>query len=73
MTRRVFTEPYRRLLEDGRADGTLAPADAEEAADALFYLVGLSYRHLRVGRLPLGSGEGFAGGDRHRDVGVVAP
>jgi len=49
LTRGAFTDPYRRLLEDGAADGTLAPSDAAETATVLFNLVGLTYRHLRMG------------------------
>lgn len=49
LTREAFTDPYRRLLEDGMADGTLAPTDAGEMATVLFNLVGLTYRHLRMG------------------------
>lgn len=49
LTRGAFTDPYRRLLEDGMADGTLASADADEMATVLFNLVGLTYRHLRMG------------------------
>ena len=49
LTKAVFTEPVRRLLEDGQADGTLAGADPEETATVLFNLVGHTYRHLRSG------------------------
>jgi AcrR family transcriptional regulator len=49
LTRDVFTEPVRRLLEDGVADGSLAVEDPEETATVLFNLVGHTYRHLRTG------------------------
>jgi AcrR family transcriptional regulator len=49
MTRGAFTGAYRRLLEDGAADGTLPAGDAGETASVLFNLVGLTYRHLRLG------------------------
>ena len=49
LTREVFTEPVRRLLEDGVADGSLTVEDPEETATVLFNLVGHTYRHLRVG------------------------
>jgi AcrR family transcriptional regulator len=49
LTKEVFTEPVRRLLEDGVADGSLAVEDPEETATVLFNLVGHTYRHLRSG------------------------
>lgn len=49
LTRPGFTEPIRRLLEDGAADGSLAVADADETATLLLNLVGWTYRHLRRG------------------------
>src|SRR4051794_15623066 len=49
LTRGVFTEPVRRLLEDGVADGSLAVDDPQETATVLFNLVGHTYRHLRTG------------------------
>ncbi len=49
LTRKAFVEPLERLLLDGAADGSLAPADPEEAATVLFNTVGHSYRHLRAG------------------------
>ena len=49
LTRQVFTEPVRRLLADGQADGSLAVEDPEETATVLFNLVGHTYRHLRSG------------------------
>jgi AcrR family transcriptional regulator len=49
LTKQVFTEPVRRLLADGAADGSLAVDDPEETATVLFNLVGHTYRHLRSG------------------------
>jgi AcrR family transcriptional regulator len=49
LTRDVFTEPVRRLLSDGAADGSLAVDDPAETATVLFNLVGHTYRHLRSG------------------------
>jgi AcrR family transcriptional regulator len=49
LTRRAFTEPIRRLLQDGAADGTLADEDPEETATLLLNLVSWTYRHLRRG------------------------
>jgi AcrR family transcriptional regulator len=49
LTRDAFVAPYRRLLTDGAADGTLAVTDAEETATVLINLVGHTYRHLRQG------------------------
>jgi AcrR family transcriptional regulator len=49
LSRPGFTEPIRRLLEDGAADGTLAADDAEEVATVLVNLVAWTYRHLRRG------------------------
>jgi AcrR family transcriptional regulator len=49
LTKRVFTEPVRRLLADGVADGSLDVDDPEETATVLFNLVGHTYRHLRTG------------------------
>jgi AcrR family transcriptional regulator len=49
LTKQVFTEPVRRLLADGQADGSLAVEDPEETATVLFNLVGHTYRHLRSG------------------------
>jgi len=47
LTRDAFVAPYRRLLTDGAADGTLAVADPEETATVLINLVTHTYRHLR--------------------------
>jgi AcrR family transcriptional regulator len=49
LTKAVFTEPVRRLLADGAADGSLRAPDPEETATVLFNLVGHTYRHLRIG------------------------
>src|SRR5215207_7287777 len=49
LTRPGFTEPIRRLLEDGAADGSLVVPDADETATLLLNLVGWTYRHLRRG------------------------
>jgi AcrR family transcriptional regulator len=49
LTRPGFTEPIRRLLEDGVADGSLVAPDPEESATLLLNLVGWTYRHLRRG------------------------
>jgi AcrR family transcriptional regulator len=49
LTRPAFTEPIRRLLQDGAADGSLVAADPEETATLLLNLVSWTYRHLRRG------------------------
>ena len=49
LSRPGFTEPIRRLLEDGAADGSLVAADPDETATLLLNLVGWTYRHLRRG------------------------
>lgn len=49
LTRESFTAPYRRLLLDGAADGSLKSVDAVETATVLMNLVGHTYRHLRQG------------------------
>jgi AcrR family transcriptional regulator len=49
LSRPAFTEPIRRLLEDGAADGTLAVDDPDETATVVVNLVGWTYRHLRRG------------------------
>jgi AcrR family transcriptional regulator len=49
LTRQAFTEPIRRLLQDGVADGSLAAQDPEETATLLLNLVSWTYRHLRRG------------------------
>jgi len=49
LTRDVFVEPLRRLLQDGAADGSLREVDEAETATVLLNLVGFTYRHLRLG------------------------
>jgi AcrR family transcriptional regulator len=49
LSRPAFTEPIRRLLQDGAADGSLVVGDPEETATLLLNLVGWTYRHLRRG------------------------
>jgi AcrR family transcriptional regulator len=49
LSRPAFTEPIRRLLQDGAADGSLAAEDPEETATLLLNLVSWTYRHLRRG------------------------
>ena len=48
-SRPAFTEPIRRLLEDGAADGSLVVGDPDETATLLLNLVSWTYRHLRRG------------------------
>jgi AcrR family transcriptional regulator len=47
LTRPAFTEPIRRLLEDGAADGSLVAGDPDETATLVINLVSWTYRHLR--------------------------
>jgi AcrR family transcriptional regulator len=49
LTRPAFTEPIRRLLEDGVADGSLVADDPDETATLLLNLMSWTYRHLRRG------------------------
>jgi AcrR family transcriptional regulator len=50
LTRGEFTAPFRRLLEDGTVDGSLAPpGDLAELATVLYNQVCWTYRHLRTG------------------------
>src|SRR4051794_29589579 len=49
LTRPEFTEPIRRLLEDGAADGSLVADDPDETATLMLNLVSWTYRHLRRG------------------------
>src|SRR6266540_3222543 len=49
LTRPAFTEPIRRLLQDGAADGSLVADDPDETATLLLNLVSWTYRHLRRG------------------------
>jgi AcrR family transcriptional regulator len=44
-----FTEPIRRLLQDGAADGSLIADDLDETATLVLNLVSWTYRHLRRG------------------------
>ncbi len=49
LTRESFTAPYRRLLIDGAADGSLRATDPDEMATVLINLVTHTYGHLRRG------------------------
>jgi AcrR family transcriptional regulator len=50
LTRPEFTDPLRRLLRDGAADGSLrAVDDPDETATVLYNMVGWTYQHLRRG------------------------
>jgi AcrR family transcriptional regulator len=49
LSRPSFTEPIRRLLQDGVADGSLVAEDPDESATLLLNIVSWSYRHLRRG------------------------
>ncbi|MEA2341184.1 MAG: hypothetical protein QOG11_1261 [Solirubrobacteraceae bacterium] len=49
LTRPVFAGALRRLLEDGRHDGSMAVADPEETATLVFNAVVHTYRHMRAG------------------------
>src|SRR6476646_4198435 len=49
LSRPGFTEPIRRLLEDGAADGTLRSVFTDAAATVVVNLVAWTYRHLRRG------------------------
>ena len=49
LTRPSFTAPYRRLLVDGAADGSLRATDPDEMATLLINLVTHTYGHLRRG------------------------
>jgi len=49
LTRESFTAPYRRLLVDGAADGSLRATDPDEMATVLINLVTHTYGHLRRG------------------------
>lgn len=65
LTRDSFTAPYRRLLLDGAADGSLRAVDAGETATVLMNLVGHTYRHLR-------RGHGWSAGRARRAVCAIA-
>lgn len=47
LTRDAFTAPYKRILLDGAADGTLRETDVEETATVLLNLISHTYGHLR--------------------------
>jgi AcrR family transcriptional regulator len=49
LTRPSLTEPIRRLLQDGVADGSLVAPDPDESATLLLNVVSWTYRHLRRG------------------------
>jgi AcrR family transcriptional regulator len=49
LSRPSFTEPIRRLLQDGVADGSLVASDPDETATLIVNLVSWTYRHLRRG------------------------
>jgi AcrR family transcriptional regulator len=49
LTRPAFAGALRRLLEDGRHDGSIAVVDPEETATLLFNAVDHTYRHMRTG------------------------
>jgi AcrR family transcriptional regulator len=49
-TRDVYVAPFRRLLQDGQADGSVQPhLDAEETATLLFNVITRTYLHMRAG------------------------
>ena len=47
VTRLEYTEPFERLLEDGRVDGTLRSDHPSQDAELLFNAIGWTYVHLR--------------------------
>ncbi len=49
LTRARFTDGLRRLLEDGRLDGSVHVEDPELAATLVYNAVGHTYRHMRMG------------------------
>jgi AcrR family transcriptional regulator len=49
LTKPAFSEPIRRLLDDGTADGSLVASDPDETATLLLNIVSWTYRHLRRG------------------------
>ncbi len=49
LTRARFTDGVRRLLEDGRLDGSVQVEDPELAATLVYNAVGHTYRHMRMG------------------------
>ncbi|MEU9451471.1 TetR/AcrR family transcriptional regulator [Streptomyces sp. NPDC048277] len=49
-TRDIYVTPFRRLLQDGQADGSLrADLDQEQTATLLFNVITRTYLHLRSG------------------------
>lgn len=49
-TRDVYVTPFRRLLQDGQADGSVrADLDPEQTATLLFNLITRTYLHMRTG------------------------
>jgi AcrR family transcriptional regulator len=47
VSRLEYTEPFDRLLRDGKRDGTLASADPRGDAELIFNAAGWTYVHLR--------------------------
>jgi hypothetical protein len=47
VSRLEYTEPFDRLLRDGKRDGTLASADPRGDAELIFNTAGWTYIHLR--------------------------
>jgi len=45
----LFTDPLKRLLRDGTAEGSLRRVDPVETATVLFNMAGWTYVHLRTG------------------------
>jgi AcrR family transcriptional regulator len=49
-TREIYITPFRRLIQDGQADGSVYPhLDAEQTATLLFNVITRTYLHMRVG------------------------
>ncbi|MFF7643859.1 TetR family transcriptional regulator [Streptomyces canus] len=49
-TREVYISPFRRLIQDGQADGSVRPhLEAEQTATLLFNLLTRTYLHMRIG------------------------
>ncbi len=50
MTKGVFVDAVRRILDDGEKEGTLDPSPgSDETATLLFNAAGWTYRHMRTG------------------------
>jgi AcrR family transcriptional regulator len=49
LTRPVFTDALKRLLEDGARDGSIAAAPTAETATLLLNAVDHTYQHMRMG------------------------